>query len=556
MVQHLIKENNLCHILIDTPFEKNDAEILKAQLQKYFGSFYVEFGKVYSVESSIVDLLYEAIYEQKKQVEIITHTVKLNNYFYKLGFKTRFFSIIKSNVVDTTEVEVLLIGGSADSSPKIKKIVESIHFSSLALVIVQHVEENKTHFFDAILQRYTSNNVSYAKQGEALKAGAIYIAPNNLHLKINNGCFELSDDVKHNLAKPSISVSYESFSNYYKEKLLIIQECGHLNDGVDKLQKARQNGSKIIIHKEQECEAKSMVREAALQVQHHFVFDMQQIVAYLNFLQTSFDDDASLVYFLELLFTLHGYDFSSYNRELLKRRIKVFMLQHDIKNLKNAYGMILFEKNSFKGFFLAVSINVTEMFRSPKSLQFLDEIIRLRYQNSHNVKFWSAGCSSGEEVYSLAILLDNLHLLDKSLIYATDFNDVVLVEAKNGLYSKKSLQEAEKNYKALGFETPLKNYFSRNEIYVSVSDKIRNKALFFKHNLILDSSFNEFDIIICQNVIIYFSLELQNTVFELLYNSLKFGGYLVLGKSEMLSLKYRDVFEKYNDDCKIFRKIR
>jgi len=145
--------------------------------------------------------------------------------------------------------------------------------------------------------------------------------------------------------------------------------------------------------------------------------------------------------------------------------------------------------------------------------------------------------------------------LKKSLIYATDFNSAILQEAQNGYYSLESYKLAKKNFEILAKNDNLDLYIKKNNNFIRINQEIQEKVLFFQHNLVLDSSFNEFDIIICKNVIIYFKYDLQKKVFKLMYDSLRFGGHLVLGESETIHLSFVGRFERYRDDCKIFKKV-
>ena len=231
------------------------------------------------------------------------------------------------------------------------------------------------------------------------------------------------------------------------------------------------------------------------------------------------------------------------------------MLKHDIKSIKNAVVVILFDKKAFKAFFLDVSINVTEFFRKPSSYVHLKNLLKQNYTKAHNIKIWSAGCSSGEEVYSTGILLDNIGMLKKSILYATDFNSVVLEEAKNGIYSKETYDLGKSNFKEMNIKSDLEDYFLENRNYVTIANKIIEKTNFFEHNLATDTTFNEFDIIICKNVIIYFDDNLKDIVFKLFYDSLKFGGHLILGNSESISSKYRSKFKICSEESKIYKKV-
>ncbi|MEA2100273.1 MAG: CheR family methyltransferase [Campylobacterota bacterium] len=547
--------NHSCHIILELPITSDDYDMLKSLFTKEYSSWHLEFGRVYSIKTDMLNLLYKEIYDNSKHISITTHKNKLNSYLYRRGFKTTFKSLIKQDVLDIENIELVLIGGSADSSSKIIEIVKNVRLHNLALVVVQHVQVDKNGIFDELLQNYTNYKVSYAKDGMKIQKGFIYLAPNNKHLKVKEGFFYLSDDENYNYSKPSISLSYESFSSYYKEKLLVIQECGYASDGVDKLELVKQNSSKLIIQQIEECEAKPMVSNALFLKVHDYVLSLEDIIIYINLLDKRVTKEGWIDYLLEMIYKKYDYDFKLYYRDMVNRRVDIFMAKHDIKSIKNAVGVILFNRSAFKGFFLEVSINVTELFREPKTLKRSADILKKHYKNTYNIKVWSAGCSSGEETYSIAIILDCLGLLEKSIIYATDFNSVVIEEAKNGTYSNKSYEAAQNNFNKIGLETDLDKYLIKNNNYIEIDERIKDKAMFFQHNLIEDSSFNEFDIIICKNVIIYFDKELQNRFFQLFYDSLKFGGYLVLGESETIARVFCDKFKQSEDNCNIFKKV-
>ena len=552
-----IYENlQVCSVVLNFPLSDDDTTELEKVFSKEHEKWSLEFGSIYTINRKMVNLLYEEIFEKHKNIAIITHKNKLNTYLHGLGFTPHFISLIKGSVVSASEIEVVLIGGSADSSQKILNIVKNTRLENLALVIVQHVEPQRVGQFDEILQQYTANQVCYASDGQKIKKGVIYIAPNNRHLKVKNGCFVLSDDAVYHFSKPSISVSYESFSSCYKESLLIIQECGYGDDGVDKLKFLAENNSKIIIQNEEECSAKPMVMNALRVNVHNYVFNLENIIFYINFLNKKESKENWVEYLLEMIYKIYNYDFRLYHRDMVQRRIEVFMIKHSINNLQDAVGAILFNKNAFKVFFLELSINVTEFFRNPESFKDIAELLNKSHKNKHNIKVWSAGCSTGKEAYSIAILLESLGLLKKSIIYATDFNSVVIADAKNATYSNKAYEIGFNNFEKIGLNDNLNNYVTKNDNFITITEKIREKTLFFQHNLLTDSSFNEFDIIICKNVIIYFGLHLQKKVFGLFYDSLKFGGHLILGESESVHPDFSENFKQSSKNCKIFIKVK
>lgn len=550
------EDSKVCKIMLNPPLVADDINGLQNLLNKEYSRWIVEFGRIYNISGVLVNLLYKEIFKNNKNISIITHKNKLSRYLEKLGFHTTFISLLKDSIIQTSSIEVVLIGGSADSSPKVVNIISNVDITNLSVVVVQHVQIDRVGMFDEILQKYTQHKVCYAKEGEKIQKGVIYLAPNNKHLKVKDGFFLLSDEERYNFAKPSISLSYESFCAYYKESLLVIQECGYASDGVDKLEFLKSQKSTLILQDQAECEAKSMVLNAGALHVHDYIFNQEDIIVYINFInKKNIKKEAWIEYLLEMILKRYNYDFRLYHRDMIQRRIEVFMIKNEIKNIQDAVGLILFNKTAFRVFFLEISINVTEFFRKPSSFGYTMELLNKYYKKAHNIKVWSAGCSSGEEVYSMAILLQYLGMLQKTIIYATDFNRVILEEAKNGIYSHESYALACSNFDQMGIEDTFDRYITKNENFVTIDEKIREKILFFQHNLVTDSSFNEFDIIICSNVIIYFDDNLQKRVFKLFYESLKFGGYLILGQSETIHSVFADKFKKCSDNNKMYKKV-
>ena len=549
------ENSSICTILLRFPITHQDYETLDNLLAKSYKHWSIDFGFIYTLDTDFINMLYKEIVENDKSIEIITYRYKLSRYLHKLGFKTTFKQPIPNSALDIDDIEVILIGGSADSSSKIIKIVENIILDNLSLVIVQHIEKDIVDEFDIILQKYTNYKVSYVKDGETIQKGVVYLAPNNKHLKIKDKKFILCDDEKYNFAKPSISISYESFSKSYKNKLLVIQECGYASDGVDKLEYLKSNKTKLIIQTEEECKAKPMVINALNSGFYNYILNIKDIILYIDLVNKYIDEENFINILLDMIFEKYGYDFRLYQLSMVQRRINIFKVKYGVTKLKDVIEIILFDRKMFREFFAEISINVTELFRNPmfflNTKSFLDE----NFKKVYNMKIWSAGCSSGEEVYSIAILLKKNNMLKKSIIYATDFNKVVLSEARNGFLSYSSYNVAKQNYKLIDSEDNLDKYIVKNRNFIKIKQEIQDKILFFEHNLAIDSSFNEFDIIVCKNVIIYFTYELQKKVFELFYNSLKFGGFLIIGESEQLHEDFRDKFESYSVEYKVFKKV-
>jgi len=555
MIQ-FFKKNQQCEIFLKPPLQENDFKQVEYLLNsKEYLSWRIEFGRIYSINASFVNLLYFEIFKNMKKITLVTHKIKLNRYLHKLGFETHFVSLIKDDIVKAEQVKIVLIGGSADSSQKILDIVKAIEFKNLTLVVVQHIDAELANHFDTILSAYTNNRVVYASEGERVEEATVYLAPRDRHLKVEDGCFKLDNSEKYNFARPSISLSYESFSNYYKDSMVAIQECGYIKDGVDKLPLLKENATLTILQDPKECSATSMIEEAKRLHLRDFIFTLEDMIDFIAFMDKKLDEKDWIDYLLEMIEKRYAYDFKHYSSAMVARRIKSFKINHQLHYTKDVVGTILFKRSAFKAFFLELSINVTELFRNPKSFNHIKSCLLKSFRHTRSIKLWSAGCSSGKEAYSLAILLQNLGMLEKSIIYATDFNSVVLEEAKNAIYSLENYQLGIQNFDALNLDDSLDNYVLKNDKFITIDDNIRKKIHFFEHNLVKDSSFNEFDIIICKNVIIYFDSTLQKRVFDLFYASLKFGGYLVLGKSEAIHPYYADKFEHCPDGCKIYKKV-
>ena len=185
-----------------------------------------------------------------------------------------------------------------------------------------------------------------------------------------------------------------------------------------------------------------------------------------------------------------------------------------------------------KRLFSHFSINVTEMFRDPEFFKSFRTNIIPFVRDYPNIRIWHVGCSTGEEVYSMAILLHEEGIYEKVKIYATDFNSKMLDQAKKGTFSLSNMQLYTKNYIEAGGKSDFSEYYKVVGEEVVFNPFLQKNMIYAEHNLVTDSSFNEFDIIICRNVLIYFNKSLQNEVHQLFYESLSLGGFLGLGKRE------------------------
>jgi chemotaxis protein methyltransferase CheR len=230
----------------------------------------------------------------------------------------------------------------------------------------------------------------------------------------------------------------------------------------------------------------------------------------------------------------HGYDFTGYSRASLKRRIsRLYNLDKHLSFAEFRYKT-LNDEVYFKHFVEGITVNVTEMFRDPSFYKVLRETILPNLNTYPFIRIWLAGCSTGEEAYSIAIVLEELNLLNKSLIYATDINPSVLEKAGQGMFPLSQMKSYSENYIASGGKRDFSSYYSANYSLAKFDPNLKNKMIFSTHNLVSDHSFNEFQLILCRNVLIYFDRSLQFNVLQLFDQSLENLCYLALGSKETI----------------------
>lgn len=252
---------------------------------------------------------------------------------------------------------------------------------------------------------------------------------------------------------------------------------------------------------------------------------------------------------------VYGYDFTGYSRASLKRRmIRLYEMDKFVSFAEYRYK-IRTDPGYFKRFLEQITINVTEMFRDPAFYSELRQEILPKLGTYPFIRIWIAGCSTGEEAYSVAIFLKELNLLQKSLIYATDINSAVLENAAQAIIPLNKLKLYTENYNAAGGTANFSDYYTANYSLGKLNNELKSKIIFSTHNLVTDNSFNEFQLILCRNVIIYFDRPLQNKVFELFDSSLEQFGYLALGTKETLDFSTVSANFERSGQEKIWRKI-
>lgn len=266
-------------------------------------------------------------------------------------------------------------------------------------------------------------------------------------------------------------------------------------------------------------------------------------------------NDSQVEILLTDLLEHYGYDFTGYSKASIKRRIlRLYVLDKALSFAEFRYR-INNDTAYFKRFVEQITVNVTEMFRDPGFFKTLRDVVLPKLGTYPFIRIWLAGCSTGEEAYSISIILKELNLLHKSLIYATDLNPIVLEKAALGMFAMSQMKQYSENYISSGGINDFSGYYTANYSLAKFNEELKSKIIFSTHNLVSDHSFNEFQLILCRNVLIYFDRDLQHKVLQLFDDSLEGLGYLALGSKE--TLDFSPVSSRYKriPAEKIWRKM-
>jgi len=259
---------------------------------------------------------------------------------------------------------------------------------------------------------------------------------------------------------------------------------------------------------------------------------------------------------LEAIYLKYGYDFRNYALASIKRRIQHRLVLSGLSDISAMQHRVLVDEQFFEMLLLDFSINTTSMFRDPGFYQALrDEVVPV-LQGYPFLRIWVAGCSTGEEVYSLAILLLEEGLENRFQIYATDFNEAILLKAREGIFPLSRMKAYTENYIKSGGRRAFSDYYSARYDSVILDQQLKNRVVFSAHNLATDGVFNEMQLICCRNVLIYFNRVLQERVLKLFLDSLSLGGFICLGKKE--TMQFSGVFASFSQTNwteKIYRRV-
>lgn len=489
-----------------------------------------------------------------KKIQIFVFNRVVYSYLYKLGVDVTFS---KKKPDDKNIIKALGIGGSAGSLEYIKYILNELINTDATIFIIQHISEESTTKLSSILKESTKLTVKEAENNEIIQEKYVYITPAGFHTEVKNGKIVLNQNPLVNFARPSIDVLFDSLGEYYKSNLATILLSGYNDDGSHSLVNLKKYGSKILIQDPKECIQNELLINAIRTKNYDYIMPIPEISHYINRnivrnTESINIKDSELYDFLNKINEVYGYDYKNYSKDNVLRMIKKEMKNNSIFDFKQLQKLVFEDYSNFESLFLTLSINVTEFFRNPEVFKFVKEHVFEYLRSFPSIKIWCSACSTGEEAYSLAIMLKENGLLEKTQIYATDMNTYMIEQAKSGFFSKETIEKGSENYSATICPFNFKDYFDDLDKCYQIKKEIKENILFFEHSLLNEGIINEFDVIFCRNVLIYFNQELFNKTINLFYKSLTDGGFLILGKGE--DIVNSTDFSIYNSLNKVYKK--
>lgn len=268
-------------------------------------------------------------------------------------------------------------------------------------------------------------------------------------------------------------------------------------------------------------------------------------------------DLADIRLLLETVLERSGHDFRDYAMSSVRRRVARVVEETGAGNIAGLHQKVRGDDDALLQLVSTLTIHTTAMFRDPEFFLLLRENVVPILRTYPFLRLWVAGCSTGEEVYSLAILLHEEGIADRCRIYATDLSERILERARNGVFPIHVMKDYSANYQRSGGKASLSDYYTADSDWVVFRRHLRENVVFGTHNLVSDSSFNEFHLILCRNVLIYFRRELQERVHQLFHDSLITFGFLGLGRSETVRFTtLNDSYVSVDGHQKLFRKVR
>jgi chemotaxis protein methyltransferase CheR len=472
------------------------------------------------------------------RLKIVTYHSLLGHSLMRLGFTVHQVTAKPANR-PFAGCKAIAMGGSANSLSVILEIVAQLPLSDCVLFIAQHVSEDQPNLLDRLLQVRTNYRVLMPHHLVPIEPGTIYVAPPGHHMKVSQGLIYLTHDRKMQFARPSIDILFESLAHEYGDQALGILLCGYGRDGATGCAALKNVGGLVLVEAPDACADAKTMPEAAIEAgacSHIFrQAAIASVAAAAALGEQAAPNGELLDMFLNALWEQHNYDFRGYQRASLERRLRVLMSQFGLPGFCDFQLAVLSDSALFNRMVAEISVGVTSFFRHPEQFRALRNEVLPYLASFPILKVWSAGCATGEEAYSMAILLDEMGLLTNSRIFATDSNFYLLELAKSGLFPLPSLEASRENYLKSGGLESFDANFQCTTRYLCIRKQLLQNLIFYRHSLAVSAVFNEFQLIVCRNVMIYFDAELQHRIFDCFVRSLHRDGFLVLGPQDGLA---------------------
>ncbi len=457
------------------------------------------------------------------------------------------------------ELVVVGIGASAGGLEALQILLTNLpDIENCSFIIAQHLSPTHKSMMVELLSRTANIPVVEVQNGMIIKAKTIYMTPENTDIYIKNSKIYLRNMEQSFGPKPSINYFFNSLATSFKKRAIGVILSGTGSDGSFGIRTIKAEGGITLAQEPNTAKYDGMPLSAINTGKVDLVVSIDklsnEIERIINTIDSNFDitsNERLLQQIYRVIFDEKGVDFSLYKKNTIIRRIERRLAALKIESLSKYVKIIEDSKDEVNNLYHDILIGVTSFFRDKKAFESLEKYLKLildKKEQGEELRFWSIGCSTGEEAYSIAIVLSEL-LKDKISkykikIFATDIDEESLKIARTGIYSEASLEGVSKEI--------IQKYFSVQKNNFEVKKSIRELVVFSKHNIISDSPFLRLDLICCRNMLIYFDQGLQGRFFPIVHYALKENGYLFLGKSESIGQHF-DLFSIVDKNSKIFK---
>lgn len=464
---------------------------------------------------------------------------------------------------------VVAIGASAGGLEAFSLLLKKLPSDTgMAYIYVQHLSPDHKSLLTSILSKITEMKVQEIDNMEKMEPNNVYIIPPNKVIEVINGHIQLLPRLKKNIPNLTIDILFSSLAETHKENVIGVVLSGYASDGMIGL-KAIKDAGGITFAQDDTAQASSMPKSAISSGVVDFILSPEEIAAELvrisknGFLINDIkqkekkkevvveNKNYDLNSIFELLLKETGVDFSHYKMPTIKRRISHKMQQYGIKTLQEYVKLLLKKNNEIEILYTDLLINVTSFFRETETFQFLKTNLLTKLLKSktpdETLRIWVPACSTGQEAYSIAMIIAELqdNKTDKIpvQIFATDLSEEAIRNARNGEYSQSDVDSIPKKY--------LSRFFTKEGDNYRIVKDLRDMCIFAPHNILRDPPFSRMDFVSCCNLLIYFDSAAQKKVFASLHFALNDGGYLMLGKAESIGTTSQ-LFTLINNKFKIY----